>query len=111
MDVGKKTIALFCNHLQEADTVFMKGPLGFSEVIGFEYGTVQLLKEISRLTRKKKAFSLLGGGHLTTTIQKNKIPNTFSYMSLSGGALIQYLSGDKLPGLVALEKSGKIKKK
>ena len=48
---------------------------------------------------KKKLFSLLGGGHLTTTIQKYNIPNTFSYISLSGGALLAYLAGKELPGL------------
>jgi len=48
-------------------------------------------------------FSLLGGGHLTTTLGKYSLKANFSYISKSGGALIAYLSGQKLPGLLALE--------
>ena len=82
----------------------MKGPLGFSEIPGFQKGTVEILKEISRETKKGKIYSLIGGGHLTTTIQKEKVKNNFSHISLSGGALIMFLSGGKLPGLEAIKK-------
>lgn len=107
MDVGKKSIAFFQEQLQDADLVFMKGPLGFSEYPEYSEGTVALLKKIAFLTQEKKIFSLIGGGHLTTAIAKYKIPCTFSYMSLSGGALIHYISGKKLPGIVALERGMK----
>ncbi|MBX4196797.1 phosphoglycerate kinase [Candidatus Pacearchaeota archaeon] len=100
-DVGHDTVALFKKHIDLADIIFMKGPLGYSELPLFGYGTVEILTHIS----KKKAFSLLGGGHLTTTIQHYHIPNHFSYISTSGGALIAAISGEKLPGLEALEKS------
>lgn len=102
-DVGKKSISLYKKRLQKADLVFLKGPLGFSENPLFAVATVQILKEISKLTHQKKLFSILGGGHLTTTLQKYKIPDNFSYISLSGGALIAYISGKKLPGLEAIE--------
>lgn len=102
-DVGKKTLALYKKELENVSAIFMKGPLGFSEIPQFSYATVQILKFISQLTKKKKVFSLLGGGHLTTSIQKYKIPNNFSYTSLSGGALIQFLSGKHLPGIEAIK--------
>ena len=106
-DVGEKTIEIFKGYLEQADYIFMKGPLGFSEIEKFSYGTKKILRYVSDLTKNKKTFSILGGGHLSTTISKYKILNNFSYVSLSGGALIQYISGEKLPGILAIEKSKK----
>lgn len=103
LDVGHETTALFKKYLSKSDIIFMKGPLGFSEIPRFSYGTVHILKYISKLSKKKRIFSLLGGGHLTTTIQKYHIPNNFSYISTSGGTLIAFLSGEKLPGIAALK--------
>ncbi len=104
-DVDKNTVALFEENLKGMDSIFMKGPLGYSEIKQFSNSTVEILKFLSELSRKKKAFTLLGGGHLSTTIQEYKIQNTFSHISTSGGALIAYLAGEKLPGIIALEKS------
>jgi phosphoglycerate kinase len=103
-DVGKQSVELFKQELHNVDVIFMKGPLGFSEFREFKYGTVEILEEISRLTKQKKIFSLLGGGHLTTTIEHYHLPRTFSYVSNSGGALIAYVAGENLPGIAALEK-------
>ena len=58
-----------------------------------------LLKAIA----KNKGFSLLGGGHLNDALEKAKIKKTkFGYVSLSGGALLRYVAGEKLPGIEAL---------
>jgi phosphoglycerate kinase len=103
-DVGHKTVELFKKEIEKAKIVFMKGPLGYSEIEKFSYGTVEILKLISKMTKEGKCFSLLGGGHLTTSIEEYKIENNFSHISTSGGALIAYISGEKLPGLEALEK-------
>lgn len=103
LDVGSKTVELFKEHLATSKAIFMKGPLGFSETPGFSYATVEVLKEVSSLTKRKKAFSLLGGGHLTTTADKHNIEKHFSHVSMSGGALIAYISGEKLPGIEALK--------
>lgn len=103
-DVGHETTEDFKGFLEGAKTIFMKGPLGFAEMEQYSYGTTEMLKEISKLS-KKGTFSLLGGGHLTTVIEEYKIPNNFSHISTSGGALIAYISGQELPGLIALEKN------
>jgi phosphoglycerate kinase len=102
-DIGQKSMELFKSEIGKAEIVFMKGPLGYSEMKEFSNGTVEVLKEVSELTKKKKIFSLLGGGHLTTSIQEYKIPDNFSHISTSGGALIAFISGEKLPGIEALE--------
>ncbi len=106
-DVGEKTVKLFKEHLGKTNYIFMKGPLGFSEIPEFSRATKEILSHISTLTKSKKIFSIIGGGHLTATIKRYKIPKSFSYVSLSGGALIAYISGKTLPGIIALKKSKK----
>lgn len=102
-DVGKETTELFKNEIKNANMIFMKGPLGYSQLPQFSNSTIEILKEIAKLTKHNNAFSLLGGGHLTTTADKYNISG-FSYVSLSGGALIAFISGETLPGIEALEK-------
>lgn len=98
-DIGEKTQKLYVNEIRKAKSIYMKGPAGFYSDTKFFTGTKALLEAIS----KSKAYSLLGGGQLSDAIAKSKIPkNKFGYISLSGGALLQYLAGEKLPGLVAL---------
>ena len=103
-DIGSKSIKEFKEKIKNCEVLLMKGPLGFSEIAGFEKGTLEVLKEISKQTKKKKVYSLIGGGHLTTTIKKYKIKNDFSHVSLSGGALMKFICKEKLPGLEVLKK-------
>lgn len=98
-DIGKKTQEKFISEIKNAKSVYMKGPAGFYSDNRFFTGTKALLEAIS----KSHAFSLLGGGQLSDAVAKSKIPlKKFGYISLSGGALLQYLSGKRLPGLEAL---------
>ncbi len=98
-DIGKNTQKKYIQEIKKAKSIYMKGPAGFYSDNKFFKGTFVLLDAIS----KSKAFSLLGGGQLSDAIAKSKISKKkFGYISLSGGALLQYLAGEKLPGLVAL---------
>ena len=98
-DIGEETIKKYVYEIKKAKAIYMKGPAGFSQDEKFSKGTVELLKAIS----KSKAFTLVGGGHLSDTIEKYKLPiKKFSHISLSGGALLNYIAGEKLPGLEAL---------
>ncbi len=100
-DIGEKTTSLFVKKIKSANCILMKGTVGFCEEKQFSKGTFSLLKAISN----SKAFSVIGGGHLTTALKKSKISkNKFSYVSLSGGAMEEFLAGNSLPGLEALKK-------
>lgn len=103
-DVGHETVKQFQHTARNSDIVFMKGPLGFSEITLFSESTVSLLKEIALLTKKRKIYSIISGGHLSTTLEEYNIHHSFSHISLAGGALINFLAGKKLPGLEALKK-------
>jgi phosphoglycerate kinase len=98
-DIGKKTQKIFIKEISKAKAVYMKGPLGFSSKPEFSEGTFNILKTIA----SSKLFSLIGGGHLSDAIRDSKIPqSSFSHISLSGGALLDYVAGEKLVGLEAL---------
>ncbi len=99
-DIGDKTIELYKKEIAKSKAIFFKGAAGRIEEKGFELGTKELLKSIS----KSKGFSLIAGGSSASAIGRFKINKKgFSYISLSGGALVHYLAGEKLPGLEALK--------
>lgn len=99
-DIGEKTINKYVSEIKKAKSIYMKGPAGDFSSRGFEKGTFAILKAIA----DSKVFSLIGGGHLSDSITKSKIPKAkFGHISLSGGALLDYLAGEKLPGLEALK--------
>jgi phosphoglycerate kinase len=98
-DIGKNTQKKYIEEIKKAKAIYMKGPAGFCADAQFSKGTIAILKAIS----KSRAFSLIGGGHLSDAIEMSKIPkNKFSHISLSGGALLSYVAGENLPGLEAL---------
>lgn len=103
LDIGSKTIKRYSEIIKKSNTIFIKGSIGNYEKKGFEKGTKTILNEIS----KSKAFSLIGGGDTTTAIKKYKIKN-LKNISLSGGALLEYLAGKNLPGLEVLKDDKKI---
>ncbi|MGC9309884.1 MAG: phosphoglycerate kinase, partial [Candidatus Nanoarchaeia archaeon] len=98
-DIGEKSIELFKKEIKKAKAIYMKGPVGDAALKGFDIGTKQVLKAIS----KSKAFSVIGGGHLSDAINKSYIRKSkFNHISLSGGALLRYIAGEKLVGLEVL---------
>ncbi|MFA6328317.1 MAG: phosphoglycerate kinase [Candidatus Micrarchaeia archaeon] len=100
MDIGKKTAAEYSKRISSAKTVMMNGPAGVYEKPEFEYGTRTLLKAIEA----SKAFSVFGGGHTLSALDKFQISKAkLGYVSLAGKALIEYLSGEELPGVKIVE--------
>ena len=104
-DIGPKTLELYRETIFHSHTVVMNGPAGVYEMDEFSFGTRGLLEAIAQCD----AFSLMGGGHTISAIEKFKLNKRhFSYISLAGKALIKYLSGHELPGLKALEENEKL---
>ncbi|NYZ74290.1 phosphoglycerate kinase [Candidatus Micrarchaeota archaeon] len=103
-DIGQKTIQRYVEVINNSHCIVMNGPMGVYELEDFSRGTMALLEAIARCD----AFSLLGGGHTITAIDKLGIDKKyFGYVSLSGKALIEYLCGKDLPGIRALEDNEK----
>ncbi len=100
-DIGSDSIKYFSKFIKNAGSIYLKGPTGNFEDKKYQLGTKKLLNEIG----DSKAFSFLGGGHSVTAAKMFDAFNKFSYISLAGGALVQFLSGKKLPGVEILETS------
>lgn len=98
-DIGTKTIKKYKAIIKKAKAVYMKGPAGDCSKKEFCKGTFSILKAVS----ESRGFSVIGGGHLSDAIEKSRInKNKFGHISLSGGALLSYIAGEKLPGLEVL---------
>jgi phosphoglycerate kinase len=104
-DIGPKTAAKYKDILSKSKTIMINGPMGVYEIDEFSKGSRIVLGTIADCTN----FSIVGGGHTITSIEKFHIDKSkFSYISLSGKALIEYLSGKELVGIKALKDSAKI---
>ncbi|MDD5022790.1 MAG: phosphoglycerate kinase [Candidatus ainarchaeum sp.] len=98
-DIGPKTIEKYRRIIMDAKVIVMNGPMGMYEKEEFETGTRRILEAIAN----SKGYSLIGGGHTSAAVEKFGIrEDNFSYISLSGKAFLEYLSGKELPGLVGL---------
>ena len=102
LDIGKKSADLFSEIiLKEKNSIFMKGTAGLSEKKDFEYGTKEILKAIEN----SKVFSSLCGGSTSSAVNRFDInKKRIGYISLSGGASVDFISGKKLPGLEAIKR-------
>ncbi len=102
-DAGPKTIDELKDILKDAKTIVWNGPLGNYE-IGFQDKTEQLAEIIAEQTTKNGAESIVGGGDTIASINKLNLNHKFSFISTGGGAMMDYLVNETLPGIQALEK-------
>jgi phosphoglycerate kinase len=98
-DIGTKTIESYGKLISAAKSIVFSGPMGVYENKEFAVGTKKVFEEIAN----SKAFSLAGGGHTISALQEFGLSGKISYVSTAGGALIEFLMGKKLPGVVTLE--------
>ncbi|VVB56405.1 Phosphoglycerate kinase [uncultured archaeon] len=97
-DIGIETMVKFSQEISDAKTVVMNGPAGVFENEPFALGTRELIKAGS-----KSGFSVIGGGHIAAAAEQMGISDKFSHVSTGGGACIDFLAGEKLPGIEALK--------
>jgi len=98
-DLGPKTVEYYSKLIAGAGTVFISGPAGFFERENFSYGTKELLNSVAN----SMATTIVSGGHLTTALKQQGLADRINHISTSGGALVLYLTGKKLPMIKALE--------
>lgn len=99
LDIGPKTIQLYRNELAKAKTVFWNGPMGVFERAPFSKGTFAIAEAMASLTDAK---TVVGGGDSAAAAELSGYANKMSHISTGGGASLEYLQGDKLPGLEVL---------
>jgi len=99
-DIGPETIKIFSEIIKEAKMILWSGPLGLSEEKKFEKGTKETAENI---VKNKNAFKIIGGGDTIAAVDKFGLLQEFDHVSTGGGAMLEFLSGEKLPGIEALK--------
>jgi phosphoglycerate kinase len=102
LDVGPKSIARLKEKLGEMATLLWNGPLGAFEITPFGEGTFALAREAGRLSKDGKLITIAGGGDTVRALNTTGAAPDFTYISTAGGAFLEWLAGEQLPGVVAL---------
>jgi phosphoglycerate kinase len=97
-DIGPLTVELFSRELVKSKTVFWNGPMGVEEIPQFAVGT----EAIANLLPQLKAKTIIGGGSTGEVISKLGLADKVTFVSTGGGASLEFLGGDVLPGVAAL---------
>lgn len=95
LDIGPKTVSLFCQELKYAKRVIMNGPMGCFENFKYADGT----KAIYDFITLNHIKTLIGGGDSASSVNKLSDPDKFYHISTGGGATLEYLEGKELPGI------------
>lgn len=101
LDIGPKTLEIFKSHLLTARSIFWNGNLGYTEHSQFGAGTMEIAKIISQVEGTK----ILAGGDTAGFVFANQLDSGFTFISTGGGAALEYLAGERLPGIEALERN------
>ncbi|MBE6907854.1 MAG: phosphoglycerate kinase [Ruminococcaceae bacterium] len=98
MDIGPKTVELFCNAIKGAGTVVWNGPMGVFEFERFANGTLKVATAVA----ESGAISIIGGGDSAAAVTKLGFGDKMTHISTGGGASLEFLEGLELPGIAAL---------
>lgn len=98
VDIGPKSIKNFSAALREAGTIFWNGPMGVFENPAFAKGTFGVAAAIA----ESNAVKIVGGGDSAAAAEASGFADKMTHISTGGGASLEYLQGDKLPGLEIL---------
>ena len=101
LDCGPKSKAIFHDVVQQCKTILWNGPLGVFELDTFSTGTKALGDSIAEATQNG-AFSLVGGGDSVAAVKQFGFQNKVSYVSTGGGAMLESLEGETLPGIASI---------
>jgi len=102
LDIGPDTAALFAHALQGARTIVWNGPMGMFEEKPFDEGTIAIANAVAEAT-DKGATSIVGGGDSVAAVNQAGLADKISHISTGGGATLEFLAGDVLPGVAALD--------
>lgn len=103
VDVGTKTLEKFKNIIDQSHTVLWNGPLGAFEYPPFAKQTISLAQHLDEMTKFYGLITVAGGGE-TLAALKQAQANNFTFLSTAGGAFLEWLEGEELPGVKVLRK-------
>jgi len=100
VDIGPKTVTAYAAVIATARTIFWNGPMGIFEIEEFAKGTIGVAKAVA----ESGAISIVGGGDSVAAVKKAGVKDRISHISTGGGASLEYIAYETLPGITALEK-------
>jgi phosphoglycerate kinase len=100
VDIGPKTVTAYAAVIATAKTIFWNGPMGIFEIDEFAKGTIGVAKAVAA----SGAISIVGGGDSVAAVKKAGVKDKISHISTGGGASLEYVAYETLPGITALEK-------
>ncbi|MBE6971331.1 MAG: phosphoglycerate kinase [Ruminococcaceae bacterium] len=98
MDIGPKTVELYCEAVKDAGTVIWNGPMGVFEFASFAKGTEAVAEALS----KTDAITIIGGGDSAAAVQQLGYADKMTHISTGGGASLEFMEGKELPGVACL---------
>ena len=98
LDIGPKTVELYCAAVADAGTVIWNGPMGVFEFDKFAVGT----KAVAEALSKTDAITIIGGGDSAAAVQQLGYADKMTHISTGGGASLEFMEGKELPGVAAL---------
>ncbi len=103
-DIGPMSLGMFAEVLAGARTVVWNGPMGVFEMKNFAAGTVELAEHVAQAT-SAGALTVVGGGDSAAAVREAGVYDRISHVSTGGGASLEFLAGERLPGVEALSDS------
>lgn len=101
MDIGVETVAHFSTALQDARMIIWNGPMGVFEEPPFDQGTIGVAQAVAEAA-ERGAIVIVGGGDSVSAVTRAGVADKITHISTGGGATLEFLSGDELPGVAAL---------
>jgi phosphoglycerate kinase len=101
LDIGPETIAHFTAALEDAKTIILNGPMGYFVEKPFDQGTIAIAQAVADAA-DRGATVIVGGGDSVAAVSKAGVADRITHISTGGGATLEFLAGDELPGVAAL---------
>lgn len=102
LDIGPETVAEWSKLIRKAKTLIWNGPMGNFEHKPFDHGTMAIARLVATHARGS-AYGIVGGGETIVALRRTKMSDFVDFVSTGGGAMLEFLAGKKLPGIVALK--------
>ncbi len=99
VDIGPETIFSFKKIIKTAKMIVWNGPVGYVELPDFRKGSLEIAKAVAENSGEK----IIGGGDLIGFLAEEGLTDKMTYISTGGGAMLEFLAGDELPGVKVLE--------
>jgi phosphoglycerate kinase len=101
MDIGVETVAHFANAVRDAKTIIWNGPMGVFEEPPFDQGTIGIAHAVADAA-DRGATVIVGGGDSVAAVTQAGVADRITHISTGGGATLEFLAGEELPGVAAL---------